>query len=476
MPRLKLSKKYIAKLVKDAAKFRFDVREYYYDSVQNGLAVTAEHSGKVFYCIVYKDGNGAKKTFRLGACTELDLDEAREQARLALEKLEAEGKSEPKPIVKLGVPKYALSNSPVVKLKTVKDVFEKYKQKVPHSFDGSDIRDLPLSQIRRIRNHRSYVNIIANNFEWLMSTQVSQLRGYMLIEWGNDRVSKGLLLPSSANRDISAFRGMMHWAKKLGLISSYTFNEMGAITEDAKKNLNRRCLNSDEFARLIEALNGREKTIREKHDRYIASYTAKHRIDADIPVNTSAYPPFGEGYVDYVYPMVMLSLYTGCRKGGAIGLKWKDVDFEQRVVIFQAEMAKSKNNVISPMNDALYDILMKWKKQKRITDSPEDLDKFVLTNGSGKYAITQKSPTCWRSLLKEAHITNFCWHDLRHTYGSTMMRNGVDLNTLKELMGHASIKTTSIYLHTADDDKQKAANLLQSIYTDYEKKNSNRFE
>jgi len=62
--------------------------------------------------------------------------------------------------------------------------------------------------------------------------------------------------------------------------------------------------------------------------------------------------------------------------------------------------------------------------------------------------------------LKKAGIKDFHFHDLGHTYASRLVRNGVDLNTVKELLGHSSITTTQRYLYSQAEQKREAVNSL----------------
>ena len=105
------------------------------------------------------------------------------------------------------------------------------------------------------------------------------------------------------------------------------------------------------------------------------------------------------------------------------------------------------------------------KRQNEITDAPSDLEKYVLYPCQDSYQpISNSAPTCWSSLLEDAAITNFRWHDLRHTFASTLANSNVPLPTLQALMGHANIKTTSLYLHATDEQKKSAVDLLEQAY------------
>src|SRR6476620_275587 len=61
---------------------------------------------------------------------------------------------------------------------------------------------------------------------------------------------------------------------------------------------------------------------------------------------------------------------------------------------------------------------------------------------------------------REAGITNFTFHDLRHTFGTRLADAGVDVVKIKELIGHASIMTTMRYIHATDQGKRGAIVVL----------------
>ena len=63
-------------------------------------------------------------------------------------------------------------------------------------------------------------------------------------------------------------------------------------------------------------------------------------------------------------------------------------------------------------------------------------------------------------MLKRAGIKKIRFYDLRHTFASQLVMSGVDLNTVRELLGHADLKTTLIYAHLSQNHKKQAVNVL----------------
>ena len=138
----------------------------------------------------------------------------------------------------------------------------------------------------------------------------------------------------------------------------------------------------------------------------------------------------------------------GLRRGELFGLAWADVDMDNANLTVQGLGAKSGRTRHIPLNSEGLGTLSGWKKQ---CENSEGLI-FVSPKG-GRFDNIR---TSWGKVLKAAGIKSFRWHDLRHTFASNLVMAGVDLNTVRELLGHSDYQMTLRYAHLAPEHKADA--------------------
>jgi integrase len=155
-----------------------------------------------------------------------------------------------------------------------------------------------------------------------------------------------------------------------------------------------------------------------------------------------------------------LSLSTGIRRNSILSLEWRDVNFEDRTILVRADTSKSGKHYYAPMNKVVFDTLCRWKNQAKYI-SPGSL--VFPSPQTGKKMGDCR--TSWESLMKRAQINDFRWHDMRHDFASHLVMEGVDLNTVRELLGHADMKMTLRYAHLAPEAKMRAVELLEKNYS-----------
>jgi integrase len=250
------------------------------------------------------------------------------------------------------------------------------------------------------------------------------------------RIANRPIKPATVNRDLSALRGALSRAKEWRLIATHPMETVKAAAVDVIGRI--RYLLPDEAQRLEDALTARDTRRREERER--ANVWRRER-------GYEEFPAFGP-YTDHLTPIVQLALHTGCRRGELFGLKWADVDLVSAYLTVRAEDAKSGVSRILPLNAEATKVLRGWRP---INAAPGD-HVFLGEDGAALTDIKK----AWSALLEDAAITGFRFHDLRHTFASRLVMAGVDLNTVRELLGHSDIKMTLRYAHLAPEHKAAA--------------------
>lgn len=155
-----------------------------------------------------------------------------------------------------------------------------------------------------------------------------------------------------------------------------------------------------------------------------------------------------ENCSEHLRPIVILALNTGMRKGEMLGLKWYDLDFKRDIIYLRMTKNGEKREV--PVNDQVKHALIGVRKHP---ESP-----YVFCDKDGKpYADIRKS---FFTACKKSGIISFRIHDLRHTFASQLVMSGIDLNTVRELLGHKSLDMTLRYSHLSPNFKKKAVDIL----------------
>ena len=152
--------------------------------------------------------------------------------------------------------------------------------------------------------------------------------------------------------------------------------------------------------------------------------------------------------------MVLVSLNTGMRRGEVFELTWKEADLDRREITVDGAKAKSGQTRHIPLNDQAWSTLSDWRMQ-----AGESALIFPSRDG-GQFNNVRKS---WEAVLVAAEVEDFRWHDMRHTFASKLVMAGVDLNTVRELLGHSDIKMTLRYAHLAPEHKAAAVAKLNGI-------------
>ena len=157
--------------------------------------------------------------------------------------------------------------------------------------------------------------------------------------------------------------------------------------------------------------------------------------------------------------LVTTALHTGFRRNELFSLKPSDIDFARRLVQVQAAYAKNGTSRSVPMTKTLEPVLRRLVEQAQDNDS----DHLFLNCHGQPYRSCRNA---FEYAVKPAGITNFHFHDLRHTFASRLVMSGVDIRTVQELMGHKSISMTLRYAHLSPDHKQQAMEAMDRAFSE----------
>ena len=134
---------------------------------------------------------------------------------------------------------------------------------------------------------------------------------------------------------------------------------------------------------------------------------------------------------------IQLALNTGCRKTELLTLKWSDVDLDRRFFILRPENTKSGKRRAVPLNANALEAI------KALREGNDSELLFPARCG----ARVKSYNWLFRKAVKSAGIEDFKIHDLRHTFASWLVSEGVELVKVRDLLGHTKISMTERYAH-----------------------------
>ena len=155
---------------------------------------------------------------------------------------------------------------------------------------------------------------------------------------------------------------------------------------------------------------------------------------------------------EHLADMAAFSLSTGLRASNVTGLQWSQVDLAKQLAWVHADQAKARKAIPVPLNAEAV-LLVRRRLGKHATH-------VFSYHGS---PITQVSTKAWYAALKRAGISNFRWHDLRHTWASWHVQQGTPLFALQELGGWESAEMVRRYAHLAADHLAPYAERLCAV-------------
>ncbi|MBY0755067.1 site-specific integrase [Clostridium sardiniense] len=299
-------------------------------------------------------------------------------------------------------------------------------------FNSCELSNLTIGELKKyylehIYLHKSlntYKNykVCLNNFS-LDNILVSNLTIAHVQKCINDLINT--VSPSTLNGKITIFKSMMNFAKKQYNIPIIDMSNLDTPT--IKKDTSRRALSENESDKILEF------------------YSKSNNTDYFITT--------------------LLGLTCGCRVGEIMGLTWKDIDFKNNSININKQWQKKKDGKFGFTT-------VKSKNSNRTIPLPSTT-KNILINLKNALPLNLDQRLIYSSSLNGLTVNlnkqlrknfNTCIHELRHTYATKLISNGLDFKTAAYILGHDVEQTMRVYSHVTNEMYNKASDLISNIF------------
>ncbi len=288
---------------------------------------------------------------------------------------------------------------------------------------GRKVKDLPFPDAlekyleyykanRRPSSHVRHVNSGVHLKAFFGTSRLSAISAFAIERYKRER-KEAKAADATINREMALLKNLFNLSMKWGFARK---NPVCEVKQYRLDNSRTRYLTEEELGKLLEACNPNLRIV------------------------------------------VLTAVHTGLRTSELKSLTWRLVDFRNRSLTVESAYSKNGETRSIPLNAVLTEELKRLRIDNRPT--PED---SVFLNRTGR------PWKCWRTAfktaLKRAGISDFKFHDSRHSFGSYLAMADVNEKARMELMGHKDPKMTMRYTHLSLDYKRAAVAKLEKLGT-----------
>lgn len=242
-------------------------------------------------------------------------------------------------------------------------------------------------------------------------TQVKDVKGSHMVSYLENLIEMRNYKASSRNRQMNTLRSFFKYCKKAGIIEVNHAEHLERLEEEK---VERVYLTSNKVNTLIEAI--------------------EHPL---------------------IKLVIITLFFTGARISECLNLELDDIDFKKKALLIRK--GKGNKSRTLPLHPELAFALQNYINRWRV-DS--DTNKLFLTERSGKLSDVYVNRVLKETVKKLKWDKKITCHVLRHSFASELVRKNVHIVAVKELLGHASLKTTSGYAHIQKESVEEAIQKL----------------
>ncbi len=261
------------------------------------------------------------------------------------------------------------------------------------------------------KDKRLLVNQLLKRFGNL---NVKDLNTKIIEQWQSEQLKRNK--PGTVNRKLTVLKHMINKGTDWGMATEETLKRVRKVKQLTEENTRLRFLNIEECQTLIDCC------------------------------------------APHLKPIVTVALHTGMRLAEILGLRYEQVDLKHGFILL--EITKNGERREIPIDNTLNEMFNSMPR------GLESVYVFTDLKTGEPYKSIKRS---FATALKKAGISDFRFHDLRHTFASHLVMAGVDLISVKELLGHKSLSMTMRYAHLAPGHKRKAVNVLDNVLKNSQK-------
>jgi integrase len=180
-----------------------------------------------------------------------------------------------------------------------------------------------------------------------------------------------------------------------------------------------------------------------------------------------------------LFPLLWLTAMSGMRRNEVLGLKWPDIDFAKRrlhlnrglvAVGYEIHQTRGKTKNARraiALDDTTLAVLAGWQAHQAAEFAAVGIsndERWVFTDGDGQPIHPHAVYEAFRRIVHNAGVPTIRFHDLRHTHGSLLIRDGIPLKVVSERLGHANIAfTMQTYEHVLPGMQADAARSTERL-------------